>query len=129
RIEIGTDEALGGACLLDLRNQREAAGFQFGRNRALKSAGCGDIRGTSLDLIEGKPSFCSCDFFSLVGLDLAQDIRHSLPRLETSTSLSSAAVAAPLSMAFEARSTPSRKFSAVPAMTSAAAALRTEISR
>src|SRR5690606_24946838 len=129
-IEMGTDQALRRARLLDLGDEREGAMRVLGLQCLTKAAGSGDVGSTSLDLSERKGCLRGSDFLALVGFDLAQDVGHALPpRFDTSISFSSFACAAPLSMASVASLMPSFRSAAFAATTSAAAAFSTAISR
>ena len=132
RVEIGADQALGRAGLLDLGDQRDT-----GRPRAWLSARSGSraaalwSRGTRLDLGERHLGLGGGDFLALVGFDLAQNVGHVrlACRLETATSRSSAGAPCRCSMAAAASTTPSLSDAALPATISAPPQFSSTMSR
>src|SRR5829696_3517295 len=126
-IEIGADEALRRACLLDLRDERGAVFGEVALDRRPEAARRRRLAGAPLDVLRRDPGFCGLDLEPLIGLDAREHVAHGL--FETAISRSSAPLAAPESTACTARSTPSRKVLTFSATISAAAALNTAMSR
>ncbi|MNY01481.1 hypothetical protein D3C86_1340140 [compost metagenome] len=134
RVEVGADQALGRAGLLDLGDQGGAAGvlgyaFQSGAEAA-RGRGQG---GEGLDGVLRGSKLAGGHVVALVGGDLRQNVGHaasgSMGVLVTRTRVSSAAAARPSSMTAAASSAPSRRSAARSATTRAAAALSTTMSR
>src|SRR5690606_21567744 len=116
RVEIGADQPLGGAGLLDLGDQGEAAVAMLRLQCGAKAARRGHVCRPRLDFGQRQRGLGGGDLLALVGLDAAQDVAHGrLSRLETWTSRSSTARAEPLSMAWAAISMPSASVRALPA--------------
>src|SRR6056297_2951790 len=129
RVELGADQPLGRASLLDFGNQPIAL-FRGLQQRSGEGAhGAGLFRG-GLDLVERSGGLGLGDFVELVGLDLFENGwgRH----VASDVTLARASIlprAAPQSMLSAACATPSWGSPAWPATTRAAAALSSTASR
>ena len=118
RIEVGADQALRRARLLDLGDQRVVAGGDAcARSRARKPRGGGAALRRGLDLGQRPRAFGRRDLLALVGFDLGEDVGHALRRSRPAISRSSRPSASPESSDFAATATPSFRSFALPATT------------
>src|SRR5690606_29374796 len=135
RVEVGADQALGRAGLLDLGDQGRAVGF----GETAGQGGAETARGRSLfrarlDGVLRDGGLAGGDILALVGGDAVQNVAHqasssSIGAWETRTSSARAAAARPSSMTAAASSAPDFRSSALPATTRAAAAFNRTMSR
>src|SRR5262249_26084683 len=126
RIEIGADQPLTGARLLDFSDQGVVLVADLAGQRVCKAAWRRGVRQPLFELGERHRRLALGDIQPL-GVEVSgEDITHGLLSV---TSRSSTAAALPLSSVSAAMATPSRRSAARPATTSPAAALSSTMSR
>ena len=130
RIEIGADQSLRRARLLDLGDQRVVAGRKLALDRGEEAARRRRRLGRRLDRRGRTRALRRRDLLALVGLDLGKDVGHPVSQpFDTCTSRSRRALAAPELIDFAACATPCLRSLARPATTSPAAAFMSATSR
>src|SRR5690606_27087799 len=129
RVEVGADHALRRARLLDLGDDRRAAGRDRGLQRGAEAAHRRRVRDPRLEFAQRQPRAALGDLLALAVEDPLQD-GHGVPASERVASMKCAsfARAAPEAMASRAFAMPSAIESATPATYSAAPALSATIS-
>src|SRR5690606_3016622 len=129
RVEVGADHALRRTRLLDLGDDRRAAGRDRGLQRGAEAAHRRRVGDPRLGLAQRQPCAALGDLLALAGEDPLQD-GHGVPASDrvASTNRASFARAAPEAMASRALPMPSAIESATPATYSAAPALSATIS-
>src|SRR5215813_1394287 len=129
-VEVGADQALGRARLLDLSDQRKVAAGVLAFNRTNEPARRTGGLGLRLERGERQRTLCRCDLRALISFDLGEDVRHRRPHaFATARRRSSRPLASPESTDWCATATPCLRSFARPATTRAAAALRMATSR
>ena len=133
RVEVGTDQPLGGRGLLHFRDQGIFAACELFPDRAHETARRRRGLRKRFDARQRMRALGGGDLLALVGLDLAQDVGHRQRFLdqpfETATRCLSRDAAAPLSSDLTPIATPSFRSLARPATISAAAAFSSATSR
>ena len=77
RVEIGANQAFGGARLLDFGNQREKASIKLGFQRSQKPARPGGCLSLGAQSCQGKACLGRSNLFALCGLDGAENVAHA----------------------------------------------------
>src|SRR5213078_1760100 len=127
-IEVFADDPFRGACFLDLRNQPELAVGSLSFQPRAKAARRRIRFDPFFQHTKRRTRFRACDFIAFVGRNFVEN-RHETAREENATTRASTSSARPVSIASAASAVPDFRSSALPAITSAAVALSSTMSR